>query len=320
MKPLTKKILILSTCLMGAGVLLTCAGIAAGGWPGFKITRNGLRSSATQRQPYILEKTQIGSFSSLDINIGSEADIILEPSDDDHFYLEYTLDGDYNEPSCKISNGTLHFTHGDTGAVVNGVYFFGPGTDSENITPEIRLYIPEGLKLSDLTVYNDYGNLSIQQIKAEHADINLDYGDMDLTDSTFASADIDISAGDFEADASSVDELSFINEYGDSEFNSMTVKTADLTIECGDLLLEAAGFETLTGVNEYGDTSLLLHGPLNEYTLNLSTEYGVITIPDNAPGKLDATDIAEMSYTSQADGNKMIEFTAESGDIEMKSD
>lgn len=92
MKPVTKKILIISTCFMGAGVLLTCAGIAAGGWPGFEITRNGLRSAATQRQPYILEKTQIENFSELDINIGSEADIILKPSGNDHFYLEYTLD------------------------------------------------------------------------------------------------------------------------------------------------------------------------------------------------------------------------------------
>lgn len=317
MKPVTKKILILSTCFMGAGVLLTCAGIAAGGWPGFEITRNGLHSAATQRQPYILEKTPVDPFSGLDINIGSEADIILEPSDDDNFYLEYTLDGDYEEPTYEISDGTLRFTHGDAGAVINGVYFFGSGAALENTTPEIRLYIPEDVQLSDLTVYNDYGDLSIQQIHAEHADICLDYGDMDLTDSTFASADIEISLGDLEADASSVGELDFTNGYGDSEWNSMTVKTADLTIEYGDLLFDAAGLETLTGINEYGDTSLLLRDPLSEYTFDLNTEYGVIDIPDNAPGKLDASDIAEMSYTSQADSDKTIGFTAESGDIEV---
>ena len=97
----------------------------------------------------------------------------------------------------------------------------------------------------------------------------------------------------------------------------MTVKTADLTIVYGDLLFDAAGLETLTGINEYGDTSLLLRDPLSEYTFDLNTEYGVIDIPDNAPGKLDASDIAEMSYTSQADNDKTIGFTAESGDIEV---
>lgn len=281
MKPVTKKILIISTCFMGAGVLLTCAGIAAGGWPGFEITRNGLRSAATQRQPYILEKTQIENFSELDINIGSEADIILKPSGNDHFYLEYTLDGDYEEPSYGISDGTFHFTQGSSGTAINGIYFFGPGRLSKDIDPEIRLYIPESAQLSDIKIYNDYGNLSIQQVTAGNADIQADYGDIDLTDSAFASAAITLSAGDFEADSSTIDELTYINEYGDS--------------------------------------TLLLHDPLEEYTFDLKTEYGVINVPLSAPGRLDASDIAEMTYTSQADGDKMIKFIAESGDIEVKS-
>lgn len=318
MKPVTKKILILSTCFMGAGILLTFAGIAAGGWPGFELTRNGLRSAATQRQPYILEKTQIDNFSGLDINIGSEADIILAPSDDDHFYLEYALDGDYEEPSYEISDGTFHFTQGDTGAAVNGIYFFSPGSLSENIAPEIRLYIPESAQLSDIKIYNDYGDLSIQQITAEHADIQADYGDIDMTDSTFTSAVITLSAGDFATDSSAIDELTFTNEYGDSEFRSMTVKAADLTAEAGDIFLDATQLQTLTGVNEYGDTTLLLHDPLEGYSFNLNTEYGEISVPDTAPGRLDTTDIGEMSYTSQSDENQTIEFTAESGDIEVK--
>lgn len=315
MKPVTKKILILSTCFMGAGLILTCAGIAAGGWPGFEITRGGLHSSASRSEPYTLEKTQIDGFSSLDINVRSEANVVLMPSDDEHFYLEYTLDGNYEEPSYEISDGTFYFSQGYAGAVINGIYFFSPGADSENTDPEIRLYIPESTHLADVTIYNDYGDLSAQRITADHADINLDYGDMNLTDSTFASAGITLAAGDIDADNSAIDELTFSNEYGDSEFNSMTIKTADLTVECGDLLFEAAGLETLTGVNEYGDTTLRLLEPPEGYTFNLNTEYGVIKVPDNAPGRLDISDIAEMSYTSQADGGKTVEFTAESGDI-----
>lgn len=318
MKPVTKKILILSTCFMGAGILLTFAGIAAGGWPGFELTRNGLRSAATQRQPYILEKTQIDNFSGLDINIGSEADIILAPSDDDHFYLEYALDGDYEEPSYEISDGTFHFTQGDTGAAVNGIYFFSPGSLSENIAPEIRLYIPESAQLSDIKIYNDYGDLSIQQITAEHADIQADYGDIDLTDSVFANAEITLAAGDFEADSSAIANLAFINEYGDSEFDSMTVNTADLTAEAGDIYFNVTELLKLTGINEYGDTTLVLHDPLEGYSFNLNTEYGEISVPGSAPGRLDTSDMLEMSYTSQADGTQTVEFTAESGDIDVK--
>ena len=77
MKPVTKKILIISTCFMGAGVLLTCAGIAAVGWPGFEITRNGLRPAAPKRQPYILEITQLETFTEMDFNTGTEVQLIM---------------------------------------------------------------------------------------------------------------------------------------------------------------------------------------------------------------------------------------------------
>lgn len=48
MKKTTKIILISSLCFMGTGALLTGAGMAAGGWPGFVITHDGIHSYSTR--------------------------------------------------------------------------------------------------------------------------------------------------------------------------------------------------------------------------------------------------------------------------------
>ncbi len=79
MKKATRNILIISACCMGAGVLAAAAGLAAGGWFGIQITRDGIRSASSDNEPYILKKTKLDNFSEIKIDIGSEADIELPP-------------------------------------------------------------------------------------------------------------------------------------------------------------------------------------------------------------------------------------------------
>ena len=49
MKKATRNILIISACCMGAGVLAAAAGLAAGGWFGIQITRDGIRSASSDK-------------------------------------------------------------------------------------------------------------------------------------------------------------------------------------------------------------------------------------------------------------------------------
>lgn len=319
MKPITKKLLIIFTCFAGAGILFTGAGFLAGGRPGFQITKDGLRSASSGEEAYILEKTELDYFTNIDLNIRSEADIELLPSGDGKFYLEYTLDGSYDEPAYDVSDGTLTLTQEDN--TINGIYFFGPGSFITETAPCIRIYIPDSLTLSGLDVYNDYGDLTVNGISAERALLRLGYGDLDMTDSRFTDAEIELSDGNLEAAAVSADTLKLTNEYGDSILEQTAVSDAEITIEDGGLTLDAYGLKTLSGVNEYGDTMLTLHDPYNTYSYDLVTEYGKILLPESAEGKLTTDEYSdEMSYQAEAGGSKKIEFTAEDGDIEVKSD
>lgn len=124
MKTKTRKIILISLCLVIAGVILLGAGMMFGGRPGVVLSRSGITSPYADGKPYVLKKTKINKFSDVKITIGSYADIQILPSEDDQFYLEYELDGNYNEPSCEVRKNTLTLTHTGNTGVNYGINFF----------------------------------------------------------------------------------------------------------------------------------------------------------------------------------------------------
>ncbi|WP_072525406.1 DUF4097 family beta strand repeat-containing protein [Clostridium sp. Marseille-P3244] len=318
MKKTTKIILISSLCFMGTGALLTGAGMAAGGWPGFVITHDGIHSYSTWPEAHQLDKTKLDAFSGIDIALSSEADIEFLPSEDNACYLEYYLDGNYGTPSWEVSDGTLRLSQKD-GAIIQGLYFFSPGNTSAPSRPFVRLYVPEQMAFSDIHIYNDYGNLNMDQISSETLELRLDYGDLDMTGCRFGDAEIFTGSGDIKMNHTEADSLILENSYGDSTLKNVTAATADLTASDGDLYLEISGLETLSGVNEYGDTTFVLDNPISAFTFDLLTEYGEISLPGNASGRLISDDSDEMSYTCDGDSQQKIQFTAESGDIFLRT-
>ncbi len=316
MKSLTKKILLISGCCMGAGLLLTGAGIASGGWPGFALTRAGVLSASSREEPYTRDKTKLEEFSGIDLAIGSEADVEFLPSDDDSFYLEYTLYGDSDRQEYDISDGILHFAYDADDSV--GVYFFGPGSNTRAGSPVIRFYIPENRQLSKVDIRSSFGDLRICDLSAQQADIRLDYGDLNIENADFDTGTLELSAGDLEISDSTIQTLSLTSEYGDCDLTGMEVESAALTIDAGDLTFCADSLRTLTGYNDYGDTSLTLPGQIGDYSFALYTEYGEINVPEDAPGRLVSEDMMEMAYDFQKDGDKSIEFETSSGDIDVE--
>ncbi len=334
MKKTTRNILIISACCMGAGALISAAGIAAGGWFGFQISRDGIHSASSQSEPYTLEKTKLDDFSSIKLNIQSQADIEFLSSEDEFCYLEYTLSGDNAKPVWGISDGTLSFEQ--SSSFDTGFVFGGFSLSSDPSSPIIRLYIPEGKEFSDITIYNSYGNVKIdtllsdtltldldsgdldmKNLSAGTADVSLDFGDLDMAGCRFTELNVETDSGNIEAEDTTADTIVLINSFGDSTLKNTIVRSADLTAESGSLYLEASGLESLTGTNEFGDTTFVLPDGPDSYSYDLRTEFGEISFSGDMPGRLISDDIGEMSYINSESGNKKIEFTAESGDIEI---
>ena len=351
MKKTTRNILIISACCMGAGILAAAAGISAGGWFGIQITRDGIRSASSENEPYILKKTKLDNFSEIKIDMGSEADIEFLPSEDDSSYLEYSLDGNEAEPVWNISGDTL--TISQKGGISGGI-FLDMGFRSSLSDPVIRLYLPEGAAYSDVDIssdfgnmdvsgfsadtltlnlgygdldmkdisagtadiYLDFGNLDMENITADTSEIYLDYGDLGIKGCSFTDTEITAASGTIETQESSINTLVLTANYGDASLQGMTVRSADLTIESGSLYFAASGLETLNGVNEFGDTVFVL-SDAEDYSFDLVTEFGEITLFADIPGRLSLPNTGEMTFTSDGGRDKKIEFTAESGDIQI---
>ena len=351
MKKTTRNILIISACCMGAGILSAAAGIAAGGWFGVQITRDGIRSASSETRPYILKKTKLDDFSGIKIDINSEADIEFLPSEDGSAYLEYTLDGTGAEPLWGVSGDTLTVTQK---GILSGGIFLDIGSLSTFSDSVVRLYLPEGTDCSDVEISSDfgsmdisgftadtltlnlgYGDLDMKDIRTDKADIYLDFGDLDMENITSDTSEIDLdygnlsvkgcsftdteitaASGSIETQDTIIDTLVLTDNYGDASLQGMTVRSADLTIESGSLYFAASGLETLTGVNEFGDTVFVL-SDAQDYAYDLVTEFGEITLSDDIPGRLSSPATGEMSFTSDGGREKTIEFTAESGDIQV---
>ena len=136
MKPVTKKVLIVSACCIAAGIVLTGAGLAAGGFPGLQITRSGVLSSSDTPAPHQLDKTQIDPFTDMEIVI-DEGDLEILPSNDGNCYLEYLLDGSGSEPEWEVRNGTFYFTQGAVSS--NGFHLFGTDLTEAISNPAVQL-------------------------------------------------------------------------------------------------------------------------------------------------------------------------------------
>lgn len=170
MKTTTKRILLISLCMMLSGGILAALGWALGGFPGVTINSRGIHSINRHEEPYQLEKTTLKEFENLNIHIDSLADILILPSDDDSFYLQYCLDGEYDKPEYTIKDHTLTFIQKDNG---NGIFnigaigFFTVGSQSTEDDFQLTLYVPQKHAFGNISIYNDYGNTAISNIACD---------------------------------------------------------------------------------------------------------------------------------------------------------
>lgn len=317
MKKTTKRILLLSCSLMAAGLLFTGIGFAAGGRPGISWTQKGIVSVSSQTE-YILEKTKIDSFKNVQIDINSMADLRILPSDDKNYYIEYILDGDYNEPSYEVKGDTLYFNQ--DGSSISFINFGFDFSNMSNTKSYCNLYVPENTVLGTLTVYNDAGNFSVSSTSADTADITLDYGDLNIEDSSFKNLTVDMDAGDVVTKSVHAEVLSLINAFGDSTLKDFSGKEASVEIDSGDFYMEANTLDSFNGENDFGDMTLLLPEALKIYTFDLNTDFGSIRLPENAPkGYYSEDEVMEEYYKTDGETNKTIHIIVDSGDIEIKN-
>ncbi len=353
MKIDSKKLMWACLCIIIAGAVLTGIGILLGGWPGVVFSATGIQSPYTENGAYTIEKTKINPFTNTELKVGSYADIRIQPSDDDQFYLEYKLDGDYGEPQYAVKQDTLTFTH--MSKPQHNFYFFRIGFSDDSIINDayITLYIPKGQDMGHLSIFNDCGDVSVEDVIFGSTKMDVDYGNVNLQNTVFDDLELNTESGDIKADSLTAKSILLENEYGDVNLKNVSAEEAGLTMESGNLEAKALDIESLTAKNEYGHINLddlsaetveiemesgnvflgikalaclacknaygnvEIELPKNfaDYAVDARCEYGSIKLPPDISQGYHISSDDEAVYRTDGKSDGTIKVEAESGDI-----
>lgn len=267
-----KKALIVSGCCILAGVILLAVGmLVLGGIPGFSIDRTGIHSASDtmESMTQIMEKTKIDPFENIAIDV-EYADVEVIPSDG--YYVEYQLQ-EREQPKCDVEDGKLTFEDVE-GVSVSFDFSFFSVREGLSRNDAVKVYVPKDAALKDVKIKTSSGDIDIKEtLKLENLEIE--------------------------------------NEYGDISMDTIEAKSVDLKISSGDIHLIKADFHSLAAKSEYGDITIGIIRDMNDYEMDIATEYGTIKVPD----QYYSDDDDEQSY--ETNGGTLGEFSVkcDSGDV-----
>lgn len=308
MKKSSKLYLAAAVCI-GAGIVFTAGGIMAGGWPGVAVNSHGIRMLGDKREEYVLEKTKLSDFTSADIHL-RYGEFAVIPSDD--YYLEYCLSGDGREPEYEIKDGTFVFE--EEPAASEGFQIMSFGVSDMRRSHYMNLYVPKDVYFENFDLNHEYGDAQAENLQGTSIKLNLDYGDLHAGTIQGEQVELDLTYGKMDADEITVSQkLEISMDYGDLKVQTLEGenlniedKSGDVTI--GELILKKHGRISL----DYGSAKMCLSGMLEEFTLNLNTDYGEIHVPGT--GRFEQ-ETDEQSFYQEGTGNKSLTVSCSSGDI-----
>ena len=268
-------------CLIGA--LLFGIGFTSGGTKYVHSTNlnsmNAQEDNKESANRFILKKTEIPDFTSLNINL-EDSDLNIEESPNEKSYIEYAqaTKDKKNPVSYFIENGTLTLKEaGNTGAsyYINvDISFLQAALSSKNIedyTKEsskyenyVTLYLPKDKLVSSAKIYLGYGDFYVKN--ASLGNISLTSKDGDLT----------------------------VNELTLSGKTKIALSYGDTEITLNDSTKKVSGFD-------------------------LATHYGTITASGlNGNKTLDEDDDVNTFQSDSKDGKTKLSIDSKDGDITVK--
>lgn len=285
MKKLNKILLILSLVLCLGGGLLIGAGAFAGG------IDEAQEIAGARMQHYDQDKTQLDELSAIDAELAI-CNLEIRPSDDEHAYLEYHIEGTREKAPLHVTveNGVLQLrdenytiSHSNVEQILTGFLWLLPDAERESYADGggIILYLPPST-LTNVQLTLAMGDLSIDGLQASQFAADIALGSLDLTNTTLGLSEIDLAMGTLTGD--------------NLTFNG--VATIEVSTGNAELTLSP---ESSNGL-----------------LIDATTDMGDISAPESLGGNLlDTDDVVANHYrrTPQGTPTGNLSITAEMGEI-----
>ena len=315
MKTWLKTALLSGVLCCAVGTVLTAAGMLTGGKQYVQAADiNTLRGDARKADSdslAVLDKQKISGVQALDLALDN-LDLKIVPSDDDCCYLSYRIAATGGEAplTYTVQNGTLHLKEND--AVQPQVHIdvdfltdfltFGRLPEDDNDAQTVILSVPKS-QLKQLDIRSSYGDISMRGISAARGSIHCDNGDISLKNCRLS-------------------QLTLNNDYGDIDLERCTLDTAAVQLSNGGIDAQETAFSGENSItSSYGDISVSdTLANLQALTIQASTTYGEISVPDGLRAQIRQTTDDELTDYCHSGTGGSLRVQADNGDIELSDD
>lgn len=315
MKTWLKTALLSGVLCCAVGTVLTAAGMLTGGKQYVQAADiNTLRGDARKADSdslAVLDKQKISGVQALDLALDN-LDLKIVPSDDDCCYLSYRIAATDGEAplTYTVQNGTLHLKEND--AVQPQVHIdvdfltdfltFGRLPEDDNDAQTVILSVPKS-QLKQLDIRSSYGDISMRGISAARGSIRCDNGDISLNNCQLS-------------------QLTLNNDYGDIDLERCTLDTAAVQLSNGGFNAQETAFSGENSItSSYGDVSVSdTLANLQALTIQASTTYGEISVPDGLRAQIRQTTDDELTDYCHSGTGGSLRVQADNGDIELSDD
>ncbi|MGI6179973.1 DUF4097 family beta strand repeat-containing protein [Butyricicoccus intestinisimiae] len=312
MKTWLKTALLSGVLCCAVGTVLTAAGMLTGGKQYVQAADiNTLRGDARKTDSdslAVLNKQKISGVQALDLALDN-LDLKIVPSDDDCCYLSYRIAATDGEAplTYTVQNGTLHLKEND--AVQPQVHIdvdfltdfltFGRLPEDDNDAQTVILSVPKS-QLKQLDICSSYGDISMRGISAARGSIRCDNGDISLNNCQLS-------------------QLTLNNDYGDIDLERCTLDTAAVQLSNGGFDAQETVFSGENSItSSYGDVSVSdTLANLQALTIQASTAYGEISVPDGLRAQIRQTTDDELTDYCHSGTGGSLRVQADNGDIEL---
>ena len=315
MKTWLKTTLITGVLCCAVGAVLTAAGMLTGGKQYVQAADiNTLRGDARKTDSdslAVLNKQKISGVQALDLALDN-LDLKIVPSADDSCYLSYRIAATGGEAplTYTVQDGTLHLKEND--AVQPQVHIdvdfltdfltLGRLPEDDDNAQTVILSVPKS-QLKQRRRHVSYGAISMRGISAARGSIRCDNGDISLNNCQLS-------------------QFTLNNDYGDIDLERCTLDTAAVQLSNGGFDAQETAFSGENSItSSYGDVSVSdTLANLQALTIQASTAYGEISVPDGLRAQIRQTTDDELTDYCHSGTGGSLRVQADNGDIELSDD
>ena len=314
MKTWLKTALLSGVLCCVVGTVLTAAGMLTGGKQYVQAADiNTLRGDARKADSdslAVLDKQKISNVQALDLALDT-LDLKIVPSDDDCCYLSYRIAATGGEAplTYTVQDGTLHLKENDA------------------VQPQVHIdvdFLTDFLTLGRLPEDDDTQTviLSVPKSQLKQLRIRVSYGDISMRGISAARGSIRCENGGISLKNCRLSQLTLNNDYGDIDLERCTLDTADISLYNGEFDAQETAFSGENSItSSYGDVSVSdTLANLQALTIQASTAYGEISVPDGLRAQIRQTTDDELTDYCHSGTGGSLRVQADNGDIEFSDD